>query len=223
MRTIPNTNIELMDFCAMRIADMNSPNKTHLKAITSVEQYNQSYIYSQEKNDKAKSSLSWNPMDDDWKDRCKSTQWWAQNSYEDASKFYDIEKPLSRKLYNLRDKLLTFGGEMACMPAYPDTDTDNIIKYGQLWLGKNHKMMRGLPSQCHFNSCRCWVANTDKTRICTGFALSPDGMWREHSWLIHIKPQSNIIIETTVPRIAYFGYVMTTEQCEQFVEDCDAY
>lgn len=38
-----------------------------------------------------------------------------------------------------------------------------------------------------------------------------------YSWLVWMKPKSNQIVETTVPRLAYFGYVMTTEQCEKFV------
>lgn len=59
----------------------------------------------------------------------------------------------------------------------------------------------------------------DITRICTGYALSEDGMWRQHSWIIWHKARSNQIIETTVPRILYFGFVMTTEMCEEFADN----
>ena len=51
----------------------------------------------------------------------------------------------------------------------------------------------------------------------TGYALSADGMWRQHSWLIHRKPRSNRVVETTEPRILYFGFAMTLEHCEKFV------
>lgn len=209
-----------MDFSAMRIAPHSDEFNTRLQAITNIDEYNNSYIYSNVKSAKAKAAFTWNPMDDEWRDNCLESQWWAQSTFEEASKFFDPQRPLSRKLFDIRDKLLSFGGEMACMPAFPDADTDYIIKYGQFWLGKNHKMMRGLPSQCHYNACSLWLENKDNTRICTGFALSKDGMWREHSWLVQYRPSSNIIVETTVPRVAYFGYVMTKEQCEAFVEDC---
>lgn len=39
------------------------------------------------------------------------------------------------------------------------------------------------------------------------------------SWIIWHKARSNQIIETTVPRILYFGFVMTTEMCEEFADN----
>jgi hypothetical protein len=80
-------------------------------------------------------------------------------------------------------------------------------------------MMKGRPSQCHFNSCRCWEANQDKAVLCTGYALSEDGMWRCHSWLVELRPRRNKIVETTVPRVAYFGFGMTTDESWDFYFD----
>lgn len=54
--------------------------------------------------------------------------------------------------------------------------------------------------------------------LATGYGLSGDGLWRPHSWLI--EPQNDgpaRIVETTVGRLAYFGYVMDLPQSVDFV------
>ena len=79
--------------------------------------------------------------------------------------------------------------------------------------------MLGEDCHCHSNSALLWEVNKDKTVICTGYALSADGMWRQHSWLIHRKPRSNRVVETTEPRILYYGFAMTPELCEEFVNE----
>ena len=123
-----------------------------------------------------------------------------------------------KKIFELRDRLLTFGGEQVCLPTIEE-DLEDIMERGQLWYGDRIKMMKGESCQCHYNSCMCWDDNKDKVRIATGYALSKDGMFRQHSWLIWIKPRKNIIIETTQPRVAYFGFVMTEAECEKFYTD----
>ena len=40
-----------------------------------------------------------------------------------------------------------------------------------------------------------------------------------YSWCIHIKPRKNRVAETTVERIAYFGFAMTPEEAEEFYDD----
>lgn len=125
----------------------------------------------------------------------------------------------NKKMLVLRDRLLGFYGEEACMAPFVDQDAINIMTRGQLWYADKVNFMRGEPSQCHRNSCRLWIENKEATTICTGYALSKDGMWREHSWVIWIKPRVNRLIETTQPREAYFGYAMTQEECKQFVTD----
>ena len=87
------------------------------------------------------------------------------------------------------------------------------------WNPMNTKLMHGKPSKCHANSANLWEQNKDITRICTGYALSKDGMWRQHSWLVWHKARSNQIVETTVKRIAYYGFVMTYDMCQQFADE----
>jgi hypothetical protein len=40
-----------------------------------------------------------------------------------------------------------------------------------------------------------------------------------YSWVIHIRPRKNQVIETTVGRVAYFGFAMTPEEANQFYFD----
>lgn len=102
------------------------------------------------------------------------------------------------------------------MPA-TEQDLDKIITRGQLWYGDRVDMMKGERGQCHRNTCYLWDANKERVLIATGYALSEDGMWRQHSWGIHVRPRVNRIVETTVKRIAYFGFVMNLEEPIEFV------
>ena len=97
----------------------------------------------------------------------------------------------------------------------------DIIERGQLWYGDNAIMKRGLPSRCHYNSAKIWETDKEKYRVATGYALSPDGMWRQHSWVIEVGPKENRIIETTEFRVAYFGMVLTDEEAETLLRQED--
>lgn len=176
--------------------------------------YDHCLIYSQNKDKHAKASLVWNPMDEDWKQNCKD-DFWFQDTIEDALKLHPKMDP---KLFHLKGRLLDFAGDAVCLPAY-EPDLENILEYGQFWLGYNAERMPGENCRCHSNSARLWEANWDRTVICTGYALSADGMWRQHTWLIHRKPRSNRVVETTEPRILYYGFAMTPEMCEEFANN----
>src|SRR5258708_7764341 len=45
--------------------------------------------------------------------------------------------------------------------------------------------------------------------VVNGYALSKDGLWRQHSWLV--TPEGGLV-ETTVRRAAYFGAVLAPEE-----------
>jgi hypothetical protein len=49
--------------------------------------------------------------------------------------------------------------------------------------------------------------------IVTGWALSEDGIWRQHSWGIDWKGR---LVETTLPRTRYFGVYMVRETANEF-------
>ena len=156
------------------------------------------------------------PLDAERLEFLKDKHFYHENDYTDE---YVKTNPKSgHRMVELRDMLLSIGGQEVCMPMYEE-DLENILDRGQLWLGDRITMMKGLPSQCHLNSTRLWYANKDKVALCTGYALSEDGVWRQHSWCIHIKPRKNRVAETTVERIAYFGFAMTPEEAEEFYDD----
>ena len=184
-----------------------SDGKSRILAITSPQMIEDNYIISKTKDAGKREKFSWKPMDADWQSRVENLWWWGNNTTEEADP----------KMYDLRDKLLSFGGNAACLPI-GDEDIDDILEQGQFWFGSGAKMKRGRASKCHSNSCELYDLNKDNfdIRICTGYALSEDGLWRQHSWLIIHNSRSNQIVETTVERIAYFGFVMTPGQCEEF-------
>lgn len=65
-------------------------------------------------------------------------------------------------------------------------------------------------SACHDN-CIALHYHDKSHRIFTGYALSGDGLWRHHSW---IMTQKNCIVETTEDRLMYIGYDATNENKE---------
>jgi hypothetical protein len=158
------------------------------------------------------------PIDQEWKDGLLNFEW---SVYYKDKEYLKTEYPDT--LYQLRKILLDFAGEDTCLCMGPAgvEDCKRLLKDGQFWLGRSAKMMKGETSQCHANSAELYDINKNNfdVRICTGYALSDDGMWREHSWLIRHHERSNEIIETTVKRVCYFGWVLTPEECTTAVED----
>lgn len=119
----------------------------------------------------------------------------------------------------LCERLLQLGGNTVKLPD-KEEDIQDILQYGQVWDNTPVYRMHGRDSQCHANSAELWYNNRNaeqfRVTICTGYALSADGIWRQHSWLIQMKPRSNRIIETTEPRLQYYGFAMTYRQSEDF-------
>ena len=119
----------------------------------------------------------------------------------------------------LREVLLALGGDSVCIPGIEE-DAAKIIVRGGLFNTDGILMNVGAQNQCHRNSALCWEANKDLCDICTGYALSDDGIWRQHSWCLRSHSTRKIkgeIVETTEPRIKYFGFILTTEEAEEFL------
>lgn len=71
-------------------------------------------------------------------------------------------------------------------------------------------------SQCHRNSYNIYLDNPDDNILATGYALSDNGMWRQHSWVVKKGKKNNEIIETTVERVLYFGIVLNKTESNIF-------
>jgi len=116
----------------------------------------------------------------------------------------------------LKHMLLRYGGREAGI-APDDPDLMKIIKRGVFMTGATAQMMTGKPVNCHGNAATLWLEGVG--RICTGYALShdhhfPDGRWVQHTWAL----AGQQVIETTVKRDAYFGFVLDDEESKEFVK-----
>lgn len=166
----------------------------------------QGILFHNEKDDPVIRSYlgSVKPMDEDWKKRVQQEFWWGRKGPEAG---------ISPILYELRDKLLTFGGESVCL-SFGEPDAEEILACGQFWHGYRAVRKKGRACRCHDNSLHLYFQYG--YQLCTGYALSDDGMWRQHSWCIYKTPHTTKIVETTVPRVAYFGYVLGETSRHQF-------
>lgn len=89
--------------------------------------YDKCLIYSEIKSKHIKDSITWTPMDNDWKERCRQNSFWFQKTLESMKQMHP---DMDDRLFDLRIKLLDFAGEAVCLPAYEE-DLDNLLKYGE--------------------------------------------------------------------------------------------
>ena len=123
---------------------------------------------------------------------------------------------------DLIKKLLSIGGTRVAMHPEGETDLDEIVSRGHLTRGSDARRIKGGdPIRCHSNSGDLWKKNRDTVSIETGYALSADGIWRQHSWVAW-KDQPGILETTAVPkghkRVAYFGFPLTDAEAETFAK-----
>jgi len=129
----------------------------------------------------------------------------------------------------LRNRLLEAAPKTTtCFPGLLEEDLSKILSRGFFQLGKHAKRMPGDPSQCHANAANLWEQNKERAAIVTGYALSKDGIWRQHTWLIDLHKSVGAegarrmhgtffqIVETTEPRVLYYGFRLTEDEAEQF-------
>jgi hypothetical protein len=116
------------------------------------------------------------------------------------------------KILVLRDKLLEVGGTHLVAPAEPDPDLEELLLRGFATEGEvNFEEMA--ENSCHWNVAALWLQKKHElAAIATGYALSDDGLWRQHSWGI----QQDAILETTEPRRRYFGVRMEGTEASSF-------
>lgn len=158
------------------------------------------------------------PMDAEWKAHLKAAPGAAWFSGHPEFKTpYEMAggRQAPPEIWTLRDGLVAMGGEEVCLPGY-EPDLEKIIARGQLW-GRSDMVMRGgQPSHCHSNSAFLWESSQDRMALATGFALSDDGVWRQHTWCIEPAATRARTVETTERRELYFGFVMTLAETLKF-------
>jgi hypothetical protein len=135
---------------------------------------------------------------------------------EEQNKF--LNERLSRlaeeqpKILLLKDKLLHIGGTHLVAPTEPDPDLENLLIRGHAIEG-TVRFEEMAENSCHWNVAALWLQKKQSLiAVATGYALSEDGLWRQHSWGI----QENAILETTEPRRCYFGLRMEGTEARSF-------
>lgn len=136
---------------------------------------------------------------------------------------YTIQEEINlrKNIKILEDKLTSFVPNSTVQyREYNIRELHRIIKDGHLLYGARANVMAGPSGQCHRNSAELWKINHKRhnVHIETGYALSKDGMWYQHSWLVYFNDKGKIeVIEATpLRRIAYYGFQLTNKEAARF-------
>lgn len=106
-----------------------------------------------------------------------------------------------------RSWLLGHGGVEVVPPIDPEIRIVDLLQRAVVQSGVGAVSVPGEPSRCHENV----ETLVDRGRTVdghvvvagwTGYALSDDGLWRQHSWAVG---DDGSVIETTEPRRCYAG------------------
>lgn len=116
-------------------------------------------------------------------------------------------QPILNYLYG---RLLEVGGK--AVAAQFEIDAERILDRGVEMSPRGLKMMVGGKSACHANTARLHEANPEQIQIVTGYAMSSDQVWRQHTWGLLGKK----VVETTEKRVKYFGFILTPEETANF-------
>lgn len=114
-----------------------------------------------------------------------------------------------RRWAKLVFELKRIGGEETQIVPVQEPELGFLVANGHdMYQSKIVFARGGLPNRCHANSALLWVSG-QADAIGMGWALSQDGLWRQHSWGIRYRPRAGAeVLETTVKRIRYWGVEM---------------
>jgi hypothetical protein len=118
------------------------------------------------------------------------------------------------RLAELETRLLDLGGTTALL-FLREPRAGELLDRGRSFSGDGARRARGKKSDCHANAARLFCRSEGKVRIASGYALSPDGLWRQHSW--GWDPEKSLVIETTEDRDLYYGYVLDDPESLEFI------
>jgi hypothetical protein len=107
--------------------------------------------------------------------------------------------------------ILGYGGVAVVPSLSPESRVKDLIREGR-GFSATARPISGVPGECHRNTALAWMRGEIGT-VATGYALSADGLWRQHSWGVDDLGQ---IAETTQSRLAYYGVELTGEQALAF-------
>lgn len=148
----------------------------------------------------------------EWRERIADAWWSTENSGANGDGLADV------RFSHLRRGLLAFGGAEVCL-LKQDPALDQLLSRGQLWSGADTEVAgeRGLSPWKW--SQDFWEKNLPAPSAASvgagsiilpavGYALAPDGFWREHAWCIRAHPEEGgKPVDTAADHLLYFGVV----------------
>jgi hypothetical protein len=151
------------------------------------------------------------PSDDVWVRLVDHHSWGPLSLHPQQDQAIKETAPVPLVL--LEQKLLRHGGRR--MVYRIESDLEPLLERGEAFDGPTD-FVPGKLHYCHTNVAQFWMRNREALAIVTGYALSEDGLWRQHSWLLRRNPTAGQcrVIETTIRRIKYFGFILNDSEIE---------
>jgi hypothetical protein len=116
------------------------------------------------------------------------------------------------ELKKLARQLLKLGGDFVVAPPATDPHAAELLSNGFVIAGPI-LLKAGRVGGCHWNVAKLWNARRHGiVGIGTGYGLTDDGLWRQHSWGILREG----ILETTESRTKYFGICLQGFRADDF-------
>lgn len=114
----------------------------------------------------------------------------------------------------LKERLLEIGGTSVVW--MPDPDLEMVAKDGREFSIVGRKMIAGQHNRCHQNTADNFLRRK-KMSIATGYALSNDGKWRQHSFGVELVKKKEVVIESAVKFERYFGAILDGMMTAKFI------
>lgn len=138
--------------------------------------------------------------------------WIAFNPEVDLDNLETIQDRPNEKIQKFCKDLLEIGGHRVSVWFADEELIPYILDVGEIVKYQKFRLEKGEERECHANSTSMWRKNPGKYQIMTGYALSEDGIWRRHTWLLADEE----LIETTIKRENYFGCKLEEDIAEAF-------
>jgi len=123
------------------------------------------------------------------------------------------------KYTQLENTLLTIGGKRMVWMLEPHLD--ELLSRGKLFpkLVRYADRYGGQMNACHQTAARMYEGMAEYYQIATGYALSNDGLWRQHSWVCCRPPSRGGLYEPTpIKRERYYGFLLSDDEASEFVQ-----
>jgi hypothetical protein len=117
--------------------------------------------------------------------------------------YVDVDAKYGQRWRSWCRTLLSFGGSLVVPPRDPEPDLEALLA-GASAFGSEVRFTQAGAGECHGNVAALWIDGAIAS-IGTGYALSDDQLWRQHSWGVDAE---GVLVETTDERSAYVGVVL---------------